>query len=116
MMQRLPWHMDAAAERLRRKADFFGADDVEIEVSTGLADAAILDVAARSEADMIVIGAAPRPWLDRMAFGSTLRRVLRQATVPVLVVPVTDGAHPWPVVEETTSRAWAASTVDRVAA
>jgi nucleotide-binding universal stress UspA family protein len=116
MMQRLPLRMDAVAERLRRTADFFGADDVEIEVLTGVADGAILDVAARREADMIVIGAAHRSWLDRMAFGSTLRRVLRQATAPVLVVPVTAGAHPWPVVEETSSRVWTTSTVDRVAA
>jgi nucleotide-binding universal stress UspA family protein len=96
VIRRLPAQKEAATARLRRKAAFFGANDVDTEVATGLADGAMLEIARRSDADLIVMGSAHRSWLDRMLFGSTLRRVLRRATVPVLVVPVVAGAHAWP--------------------
>ena len=107
VVRRLPAQVEAVAERLRRKAAFFGADDVDTEVATGVADGAILEIATRSDADLVVMGIAHRSWLDRMLFGSTLRRVLRRATVPVLVVPVVAGAHTWPdepVVEQISGR------------
>ena len=69
---------------------------METEVVTGAADGAILESATRSEADLIVMGIANRSWLDRALFGSTLRRVLRRATVPVLAVPVVAGGRAWP--------------------
>lgn len=87
VVRRLPARVEAVAERLQRKAAFFGADDVDTEVSTGVADGAILETATRSDADLIVMGTAHRSRLDRVLFGSTLRRVLRRATVPVLVMP-----------------------------
>jgi universal stress protein family protein len=65
------------------------------------------------------MGIAHRSWLDRLVFGSTLRRVLQRATVPVLVVPVVGGAYAWPdepVVEQVSSRMWTESAVDRIAA
>jgi nucleotide-binding universal stress UspA family protein len=96
LIRRLPAQKEAAAERLRRKASFFGADDVDTEVATGLADSAILEVARRSDPDLIVMGSAHRSWLDHALLRSTLRRVLRRARVPVLVVPVVAGAHTWP--------------------
>jgi nucleotide-binding universal stress UspA family protein len=96
VLRRLPAQKEAAAERLRRKAAFFGAHDVDTEVATGLAHTAILEIAQRSDPDMIVLGIAHRSWFDRVLSGSTLRRVLRRASVPVLVVPVVAGAHTWP--------------------
>jgi universal stress protein A len=119
VIRRLPAQKEAAAERLRRKAAFFGSDDVDTEVATGLADGAILESAGRGEPDLIVMGTAHRSWLDRVLFGSTLRRVLRRATVPVLVVPVVAGAHTWPnehLVEQLGSRGWSDSAGERVAA
>jgi nucleotide-binding universal stress UspA family protein len=116
---RLAAHVEAVARRLRRKAAFFGAEEVDTDVATGVADAAIFDVATRSDADLIVMGIAHRSWLDRVLFGSTLRRVLRRATVPVLVVPVVAGAHAWPnepVGHEISSPVWTESVVDRLAA
>jgi nucleotide-binding universal stress UspA family protein len=96
LVRRLPAQAAAVAERLRRRAALFGAHDVDTEVATGVADAAILDVAARHDADLVVMGIAHRSWLDRLLYGSILRRVLRRATVPVLVVPVVAGTHNWP--------------------
>ncbi len=119
VIRRLPAQKEAAAAHLRRKAAFFGANDVDTEVATGLAHGAILEIARRSDPDLIVMGSAHRSWLDRMLFGSTLRRVLRQSTVPVLVVPVVAGARAWPnehLVDQLGSRAWTDSDVGRVAA
>ena len=116
MIRSLPARVDAVAGRLRRAASVFGADTVATSVVTGAADGAILDAATRSDADMVVIGVPHRSWLDRIAFGSTLRRVLRRATQPVLVVPVTAGAHPWSVIEDHGTQARSASAVTRVAA
>jgi nucleotide-binding universal stress UspA family protein len=96
VLRRLPAQKEAAAERLRRKAAFFGAHDVDTEVATGLEHTAILEIAQLSDPDMIVLGIAHRSWFDRVLSGSTLRRVLRRASVPVLVVPVVAGAHTWP--------------------
>jgi nucleotide-binding universal stress UspA family protein len=119
LIQRLPAQRQAVAERLRRKGAFFGAVDVDTEVTTGVAAGAILEIAGRSEADLIVMGIAQRSWLDRLLSGSTLRRVLRRATVPVLVVPVVAGAHAWPsevAVDQISSRGGTESVADRVAA
>jgi nucleotide-binding universal stress UspA family protein len=119
VVRRLPAQAEAVAKRLRQKAAFFGADDVDTEITTGVAHGAILEMATRSGADLVVMGIAHRSWLDRVLFGSTLRHVLRRATVPVLVVPVVAGAHTWSneaVVEQISSRGCTESTVDRVAA
>ena len=114
VVRRLRAQKQAVVERLRRKAAFFGARDVDTEVTTGVAEGAILE----SDADLIVMGIAYRSWLDRVLFGSTLRRVLRRATVPVLAIPVVAGAHTWPhapVVHQAISRGWTESAVDRAA-
>jgi|RhiMethySRZTD1v2_1073278.scaffolds.fasta_scaffold05117_17 nucleotide-binding universal stress UspA family protein len=94
--RRLAAQLDAVAGRLRRKAAFLRLNDFDTEIATGDAERAILEMAARTDADLIVMGVAHRSWLDRMLFGSTLRRVLRRSTVPVLVVPVVAGAYRWP--------------------
>jgi nucleotide-binding universal stress UspA family protein len=95
IVQRLPAQKDAVAARLRRKAAFFGAHAVDTTVAMGMASGAILKAIAQGNADLVVIGVAYRSWLDRTLLGSTLRRVLRRAPVPLLVVPVVAGAHTW---------------------
>jgi nucleotide-binding universal stress UspA family protein len=119
LARRLPARLDAAAVRLRRKAALLGAPDVDTEVATGDAGRAILEMTARRGADLIVMGIAHRSWVDRVMLGSTLRRVLRRATVPILVVPVVAGADTWPDehgVDQVGSSGWAAGSVERFAA
>lgn len=115
VIRQLPAQKEAVAERLRLKAAFFGADDVDIEVSTGVADSAIHAIATRRDTDLIVMGIAHRSRLDRLLFGSTLRRVLRRATVPVLVVPVVAGRQTWPdqpAIEQIGGPQWTESGAD----
>ena len=119
VIRRLPARKKAAADRLRRKAALFGAPDVDTEVATGLADGAILEIARRTNPDLIVMGISHRSWFEQVLFGSTLRRVLRRATVPVLAVPVVAGAQPWPtdhVVRDLEGPTWTASAGGRAAA
>jgi len=95
LAHRLPAEAKTLAHRLRRTAIAFGSDDAEPVVVTGGADRGIVEAATRTGADLIVMGVAPRTWLDVAVSASTLRGVLRRARVPVLVVPVVAGAHEW---------------------
>lgn len=93
--QRLPGHRRRIAERLRRQARRFGYANADARVVTGDPARAIVTAASEADADMIVMGVAPRGWLDQLLFGSTLKGVLRRADTPVLVIPVTGAAERW---------------------
>ncbi|MFM2042986.1 MAG: hypothetical protein RLY86_1562 [Pseudomonadota bacterium] len=58
-------------------------------LSTGvdgtMAGAAILDAAAATDSDLIVMGAYGRPWISEWLLGGATRQVLRDTTVPVLL-------------------------------
>ncbi|MGE3274432.1 MAG: universal stress protein [Vicinamibacterales bacterium] len=96
IIRRLPAEREAASDHLRSTAALFGAGDVDTAVATGVAETAMLEMAARGDTDLIVMGVARRSWLDRFLFGSTLRRLLPRVPVPVLVVPVVAGTYAWP--------------------
>jgi nucleotide-binding universal stress UspA family protein len=95
LVQRLPADAELRSEVLKRTARAYGAPDAEPVVATGDAQRLILDTVTESAADLIVMGVAPRSWMDEMVSGSTLRAVLRHATAPVLVVPVVAGDYEW---------------------
>ena len=95
LMKQLHTEADVIGERLKRRALAMGSGDVDAVVVTGDAHRGIVEAATATAADLIVMGVAPRTWIERAAFGSTLRAVLRRARVPVLVVPVIAGAHDW---------------------
>jgi nucleotide-binding universal stress UspA family protein len=95
MLQQLPLEASMLAQRLKKRAAAFGSSDVEPVVVTGEPAASIAATAAASAADLIVMGVAPRTWIDEVLFGSTLRAVLRKAQTPVLVLPVVGGMHEW---------------------
>ena len=81
--------------RSKRTARAHGAPNAKPVVTTGDAHRLIVNSAAESAADLIVMGVAPRSWMDEMVSGSALRGVLRHATAPVLVVPVVAGDNEW---------------------
>ncbi len=61
--------------------------DVETQSRKGEAGKEIVSLASRTKADMIVLGAEPRHPMHAWLWGDTTEFVLRQAPVPVLVVP-----------------------------
>lgn len=58
-----------------------------LDVVTGAAGDEILAAATRTGADLIVMGTRGLGAAGRLVFGSTAERVVRSATMPVLVVP-----------------------------
>jgi nucleotide-binding universal stress UspA family protein len=95
IVQQLPGRQRGVSERLESQARRLGHAAAVAHVVTGDPAAGIVTAASEANADVIVMGVAPRTWLDRALFGSTLRSVLRRAGVPVLVIPVVGGAQGW---------------------
>jgi nucleotide-binding universal stress UspA family protein len=63
---------------------------LEKRVLTGSAAAEILDVAASTQADAIVMSTHGASGVRKLMFGSTTERVLRETTIPVIVTPPHD--------------------------
>ncbi|UCC83080.1 MAG: universal stress protein [Gemmatimonadota bacterium] len=76
-------------EELHRKvvaqAEEAGAPDAMVHVRGGLAAPLISKMAEEFGADLVVVGAHPRPAVARFLVGSTAERVIRLAQPPVLV-------------------------------
>ncbi len=81
--------LDASAQKELEK---FGADkrmdlkDVEYTVIRGIPYEEILKFAEEKNIDLIVIGTHGRKGIDRVLFGSTAERVVRNASCPVLTI------------------------------
>lgn len=95
VVQQLPAKQSAVAKRLESQARQLGRADAVAHVITGNPAPGLVSAASETDADVIVMGVAPRTWLDRSAFGSTLDGVLRRAQTPVLIVPVVGGEEEW---------------------
>jgi nucleotide-binding universal stress UspA family protein len=63
---------------------------LETRVLAGSAAAEILDVAASTQADAIVMSTHGASGVRKLMFGSTTERVLRETTIPVIVTPPHD--------------------------
>ncbi len=72
-------------ERVQGQLEEAGATDSELHVRDGLAAPAITQLAEELDADLIIVGAHPRPAVARFLVGSTAERVLRLAHRPTLV-------------------------------
>jgi nucleotide-binding universal stress UspA family protein len=73
-------------EQLHAAAREAGAGDAACHVVKGSPGACLLQVAESAGADLLVAGAARGSRLRRLVLGTTAQRVLREASVPVLVV------------------------------
>jgi nucleotide-binding universal stress UspA family protein len=82
LRQRAEADLEATAEQLR-----LAGLEVETHVYYDEAATAILDAARAQHVDLIVMASHGRTGLGRWIYGSVADRVLRQAPVPVLVVP-----------------------------
>jgi nucleotide-binding universal stress UspA family protein len=65
----------------------FNWSDIEVATVSGQAHRAIVSAAAERRTDLIVLGLPLRSRLEQLVAGSTVHRVLRRATAPVLLVP-----------------------------
>lgn len=80
--------VDAARAHLSATAEQLAATGltVDYEVREGAPGQSILDAAAQSDADLIVMGSHGRGALGRIVFGSVAGHVVQHAHMPVLVV------------------------------
>jgi nucleotide-binding universal stress UspA family protein len=95
VVQQLSAKQMEIVKRLGSQARQFGRADAVAHVITGDAAPGIVSAASETDADVMVMGVAPRTWLERSAFGSTLGGVLRRVEIPVLVIPVAGGEEEW---------------------
>jgi nucleotide-binding universal stress UspA family protein len=68
-------------------SDAYNWSEIEVATVSGEAHEAILGAASERRTDLIVLGLPRRPRLEQFVAGSTVHRVLRRATSPVLLVP-----------------------------
>jgi nucleotide-binding universal stress UspA family protein len=66
--------------------------EIDAETVSGTPHDAIVAAAKARHADLIVLGHRRRPRLEQIVSGSTVRRVLRRAPCPVLIVPESSAA------------------------
>ncbi|RMG34591.1 MAG: universal stress protein [Planctomycetota bacterium] len=64
---------------------------------------ALIEQAGSSEAELIVLGARPLSPAERWLFGGTSLRLVRRATVPVLLARASDKLRIWPPANERTT-------------
>ena len=62
--------------------------DLETLVEEGESAEAILKTAKNHHADMIVMGSHSRNWLNQVVMGSVTKEVLKDTSVPMLIIPV----------------------------
>jgi nucleotide-binding universal stress UspA family protein len=74
-----------AAEYARRNK--LQAETVLLEKATGRIDEAIVEQAKRWRADLIVMGTHGRRGVNRLLLGSNAELVVRNSTIPVLLIP-----------------------------
>lgn len=68
----------------------FEGVEVKSEVVVGYAAEEIIDIAAKEDADLIVMGTHGRKGIDRILFGSVAERVVKNSHVPVLTIRPSD--------------------------
>lgn len=66
---------------------------IDIRIEDGAPSQVILKVAAEINPDMIIMGSHRNTALEDAILGTTTRKVLHSATIPVLVVRIPDGFH-----------------------
>ncbi|MDE8652817.1 universal stress protein [Novosphingobium album (ex Liu et al. 2023)] len=83
--RRLPDPVERMRWRLKR--DLAGASEkIRVIVEEGNPAEKLVDLAIREQCDLIVTGDAGPESLSRMIFGSTVNRIVRGSTAPVLMV------------------------------
>jgi nucleotide-binding universal stress UspA family protein len=82
---------DRAADALEAAVDALPADiDIERETVEGVPRGKIVDYAVDNDIDVIVMGTHGRTGIDHYLLGSVAERVVRNAPIPVVTVPLED--------------------------
>jgi nucleotide-binding universal stress UspA family protein len=78
----------ATLEFLEKFKLSLGDETIETIVQEGDAAEAILKIAGKIHADIIVIGSHSRKWLENVLMGSVTENVLHHSKLPLFIVPI----------------------------
>jgi nucleotide-binding universal stress UspA family protein len=79
---------EASRQYLEKSKQHLGDKTVQTLVKEGDFAESILETAKEVHADIIVMGSHSRRWLDEILMGSVTEKVLRNTSVPVVIIPV----------------------------
>lgn len=79
---------DATMKFLEKFKQNLGDESIETIVQEGEAGEAILKIAKKMHADIIVIGSHSRKWLENILMGSVAENVLHHSKIPLFIVPI----------------------------
>jgi nucleotide-binding universal stress UspA family protein len=90
-----PVLLEPAGKKLRQASQKFldetkshlSDSSLQTLVEEGDAAAVIIKTAQKLKVSFIVMGSHGRKWLEQIVMGSVTEKVLRQTTIPVLIVP-----------------------------
>ncbi|MBN1821913.1 MAG: universal stress protein [Prolixibacteraceae bacterium] len=73
---------------LDKSKHYLGDDHIQTLLEEGDCAEVILKAAKKISGDVIVMGSHSRKWFEKSAIGSVTEKVLLNATIPVLVIPI----------------------------
>ena len=77
----------ASEQFLEKSKQHLGDENIKTLVAEGEFAEAILKAAKDLNADLIVMGSHSRRWLEKILVGSVTQQVLKNTTVPLIIVP-----------------------------
>lgn len=78
---------NAAQNYLDKTREFLGGSNITSVIKEGDFGDGILEAAAETGADIIVMGTHSRRGIDKILMGSVAEKVLRHSTVPLFIIP-----------------------------
>ena len=78
---------NAAQNYLDKTREFLGGKDITSVIKEGDFGDGILEAAAETGADIIVMGTHSRRGIDKILMGSVAEKVLHHTTVPLFIIP-----------------------------
>jgi nucleotide-binding universal stress UspA family protein len=80
--------IESSLNFLNRIKDRLKNADVEVIAEQGEFSTIILETAKKLHSDLIVLGSHSQNWLERAVMGSVTESVLKNAKIPLLIIPI----------------------------
>jgi nucleotide-binding universal stress UspA family protein len=78
---------NAALQYLDKTAHHLGDKTIRTLIKEGDFAESILKTAKEIHSDIIILGSHSRKWLENVLMGSVTEKVLRQTTIPLIIIP-----------------------------
>jgi nucleotide-binding universal stress UspA family protein len=78
---------EAAMQYLDKTRHHLGDKTIHTRIAEGEFAESILKTAKKTHADIIILGSHSRKWLENVLIGSVTEKVLRQSSIPLIIIP-----------------------------